>query len=144
MSEPIRPKILIVEDNKVLSMTYQQMFLTVKELKEFQLVLCENAWTAMEWLNALPEGERPAVAIVDWMMEGMNGLDLLDAMKRNPRWKDVPVIMVTSANKRDMVALACSKGVDDYLLKPIQTQVLVKKLQILLSKPPGSRPASQP
>jgi DNA-binding response OmpR family regulator len=134
MAEEKKPIILIVEDNKVLVSTYQQMFLTVKELKAFQLVLYESAWLAMEWLNLLEDGEKPAAAILDWVMDGMNGLDLLDAMKKNPKWKDVPVLMVTSTGQRAKVALACTMGVDDYLLKPIQVKILVKKLQNLLSK----------
>lgn len=135
MPQENKPIILVVEDNKTLASTYNQMFLTVRELKAYRVVLFESAWLALEWLNALTEAEKPAAAILDWMMEGMSGLDLLETMRKHEQWKDIPVIMVTSNSQRAKVSQACAVGVDDYLLKPLQTKVLVKKLQNLLSSP---------
>lgn len=133
MSDPAPEKLLVVlvEDSRVLRLTYQNMFAMTAELHDYRLVMHEGAWKALEWLNQLPEVETPALFILDWMMEGMNGLDLLVEIRKNARWRETPVIMATSASERGKVMLACSKGATDYIVKPIQSAVLVKKLRKL-------------
>jgi CheY-like chemotaxis protein len=79
-----RPVILLVEDNKILLKTYEQMFASVKELRGYRLAAFETAWGAMEWLNALEPGDAPAVILLDWVMEGMTGMDMLVAIRKDP------------------------------------------------------------
>jgi two-component system chemotaxis response regulator CheY len=123
-----KPLVVVVEDNKVLFKTYEMMFQNVKELRGFHFAGFENAQSALDWLNGLPENVKPAVLILDWMMDGMNGLDVLVKVRADPRWSGVPAIMATSNRQRDGVAMAMAKGATDYMVKPIQTRVLVSKL----------------
>jgi two-component system chemotaxis response regulator CheY len=128
-----KPLVVVVEDNKVLFKTYEMMFQNMKELRGFHFAGFESARAALEWLSGLPGNVKPAVLILDWMMDGVNGMDVLVKVRAEPRWSGVPVIMATSNRQRDGVALAMSKGATDYMVKPIQTRVLVGKLEKLLS-----------
>lgn len=59
----------------------------------------------------------PRVVLLDINMPGMNGLEFLDKLRRIPRRKDVPVIMITSSSDKDEVLRAANLGIDDYVLK---------------------------
>lgn len=124
----LRPVVLVVEDNKILVKTYEQMFNSVKELKAFRLACFEDAWSAMEWLNAVGAGEAPAAILLDWMMEGMTGMDMLVAIRKDPQLARIPVIMATAKMGRLEVAQALARGANDYMVKPINTKILVQKL----------------
>jgi DNA-binding response OmpR family regulator len=136
-------KVLIVEDNKVLTMTYQQMFRTQKELKELEPVFFASAFLALEWLTKTPEDDLPAAAILDWMMDGMNGMDLLHELKKSARWSAIPVIMATSNADRAQVMMACSMGISDYIVKPVASRLLVQKLGKALESAPKPAGDSQ-
>lgn len=134
-----RPVILAVEDNKVQMLSYHQMFGTVKELAAFELVGCENALVAWEWLALNTMTRKPALILLDWMMQGMSGLEFQERLKLDARWSPIPVIMVTSNSHRGEVALACARGVQDYVLKPIRIQTLVQKVVKLAGSPEKKR-----
>lgn len=135
----IKPVILLVEDNKLLVKTYEQMFGSVKELRSFRLATFETAWSAMEWLNAMGPDEAPAAIILDWVMEGMTGMDMLVAIRKDPQLMGLPVIMATAKMGRLEVAEALARGANDYIVKPINTKILVQKLVRLMAPPAAAR-----
>ena len=138
-----KPTILFVEDNMVLLKTYEQMFSSVKELKAFQWIGYDSAEKALRWLNQNATEDKPAAIVLDWIMEGaMDGLDLLKALKQDPRWKDVPVIMATSNRERAQVVKARASGAEDYVVKPIDTSVLTQKLGKWTSRRGEMKPAA--
>lgn len=136
---PAKPVVVLVEDNKILVKTYEQMFASVKELKPYRLAAFDTAWSAMEWLNSAGEDETPAAVLLDWVMEGMSGLDMLVAIRKDPQLARIPVIMATAKMGRLEVAEALARGANDYMVKPINTRVLVQKLARLLA-PPSAAP----
>lgn len=123
-----KPLVVLVEDNRILAKTYEQIFGSTKELRCFRLASFETAWEAMEFMNLLPDGEPPAAIILDWMLEGMSGMDLLVEVRKDSNLASVPVLMATAKTERREVAEALSKGANDYLVKPLNTRVLVQKL----------------
>src|SRR5688500_3462873 len=106
----VRPVVVLVEDNKILLKTYEQMFNSVKELRGVRLAAFETAWAAMEWLNAMSPDETPAAILLDWIMEGMSGLDMLVAIRKDPQLTRIPVIMATAKMGRLEVAEALARG----------------------------------
>lgn len=136
----VRPVVVVVEDNKVLVKTYEQMFNSVKELKAFRLACFADAWSAMEWLNAIGVGEAPAAILLDWMMEGMTGIDMLVAIRKDPQLAHIPVIMATAKMGRLEVAQALARGANDYMVKPINTKILVQKLAKVTAPPAEAAP----
>jgi len=71
------------------------------------------------------------VALVDWDMPRMNGIEFVRAVRRNRDFAKLKLMMVTTQNAQDSVAQALQAGADDFLMKPITKEMLTAKLQIL-------------
>jgi two-component system chemotaxis response regulator CheY len=61
----------------------------------------------------------------------MNGLELVQTVRRNRDFNSVKLMMVTTQNAMENVAQALAAGADDYLMKPVTRELLGEKLQIL-------------
>lgn len=117
--------VLIVEDNPDLR-TYLTTILA-------QTMVVETATNGQEALDALAAMDtRPALIISDIMMPTMDGFQLLDALKRHPRYRQIPVIMLTARADLADKLRALRMGVDDYLLKPFEQAELTARVAALL------------
>jgi two-component system chemotaxis response regulator CheY len=72
--------------------------------------------------------------ISDWNMPTMTGQELLEYVRGDLRFKDVPFVMLTSLADRDSVVAALRSGVSDYLAKPFTVQELEQKLTSVWSR----------
>jgi len=68
------------------------------------------------------------LVITDWNMPGMSGIELLRAIRADPRLRALPVLMVTAEAKRDQIIEAAQAGVNGYIIKPFTAQTLEEKL----------------
>lgn len=66
--------------------------------------------------------------ISDWNMEPMSGLDLLKAVRANPVTAKIPFIMITAEGKEENVKAAKDAGVNNYIIKPFNAELLKSKL----------------
>ena len=66
--------------------------------------------------------------ITDWNMPEMNGLELVKKVRADDRFKDTPIIMVTTEGGKSEVITALKAGVNNYIVKPFTPQVLKEKL----------------
>ena len=73
--------------------------------------------------------------ITDWNMPGMPGLDLLKAVRADPKLAKLPVLMVTAEAKREQIVEAAQAGVSGYVIKPFTAQTLSEKLEKILGQP---------
>ena len=71
------------------------------------------------------------MALVDWEMPRMNGLEFVQALRRNRDFAELKVLMITTLNSTERVAEALEAGASDYLMKPVTKEMLADKLQIL-------------
>ena len=120
-------KMLIVDDSKAMRTFLQHL---ASELS-FQT---EEAEDGREGLNKLVNNDPREpfdVALVDWDMPIMNGLELIQLVRRNKAFNSVKVMMVTTQNSMDRVAAALQAGADDFLMKPVTKESLEQKLQVL-------------
>jgi len=92
---------------------------------EWLMTFVNSAPKAMEALAGTPCD----VAVVDVNMPGNSGLDLLAALKADPRTRDIEVIMFTGLKDRDLKRRALDLGATDLLLKPVMTEDLVARLR---------------
>jgi|GEM_PF-610398 len=74
------------------------------------------------------------LAIVDWKMPVMNGAEMLDAMRSDPKTRDIPVLMITAESERDVVYEVAEVEVDAYLLKPLTPVMLERKIKAVVQK----------
>jgi two-component system chemotaxis response regulator CheY len=72
------------------------------------------------------------LVISDWQMEPMSGLDLLKAVRADARFRHLPFIMITAANKTENVVAAKAAGVNNYVVKPFTAETLKRKIDAVL------------
>lgn len=94
----------------------------------FEVHEAEDGHDAMERLKQVGMVE---LALVDWNMPVMNGLEFVRAIRSDPVHSDMMMMMVTTETTRERVVQALSAGVDEYLMKPVTKEMLAEKLQIL-------------
>jgi two-component system chemotaxis response regulator CheY len=70
--------------------------------------------------------------ITDWNMPGMPGLELLRAVRADPKLAKLPVLMLTAETNREQIMAAAQARVDGYVIKPFTADVLKKKLLKIL------------
>lgn len=72
--------------------------------------------------------------VTDWNMPGMQGIDLLKAVRADERLKTMPVLMVTAESKREQIIEAAQAGVNGYIVKPFTAATLDEKLQKIFER----------
>jgi len=106
-------QILVADDDPV----YRSLLQSLLEESHFEVVLaCDGAeaWEILQRPNA------PTLAILDWMMPGMDGYEVCRKV-RESRGNSIPyVLMVTSNSSREELLKVLVAGADDYLLKPFE------------------------
>ena len=71
------------------------------------------------------------VALVDWDMPRMNGLQFVRAVRSKPEFAPMKLMMVTAHNALEDIRQAVAAGADDYLMKPLDSAMVAEKLQML-------------
>ena len=82
-------------------------------------------------LDRLKQGPLPAVMLIDWNMPGLSGLELVQAIRANPAWSEMRLIMITSENEIERVQKALEAGADEYIMKPFTKDMIQEKLTLL-------------
>ena len=120
----VKPTIVVVDDNQNdLIMT---KFLIQREGCEHKLI--DNQMELLPYLK-----NNPAILILlDVEMPGLSGIDMLKRLKREPKIKDIPVIMLTGNSALETVKTCLSLGASDYMVKPIDPMVFEAKIQKIL------------
>jgi two-component system chemotaxis response regulator CheY len=75
--------------------------------------------------------------VTDWNMPGMQGIDLLKAVRADAKLKTMPVLMVTAESKREQIIEAAQAGVNGYIVKPFTAATLNEKLQKIFERIDG-------
>ena len=78
--------------------------------------------------------ERPDLIILDLMLPGRNGYDVLKELKRDPRTSETPVLMLTAKSQTEDRIKGLEAGVDDYLTKPFSPKELMLRVQAILKR----------
>jgi len=86
-----------------------------------EVAVAHDGGTAWELLIATPP---PAIAIIDWMMPGVDGLELCRRINNEPSLTHTHVILLTARNDRSDVVAALQAGADDYIVKPFKFEEL--------------------
>ena len=89
---------------------------------------CLQAESAQDALIILEQGEEIGLIFLDWNMPGMNGLEFLKTIKKDDRFRKIPVMMVTTENLRENIIEAVKAGASHYITKPFSIEELLKKI----------------
>jgi len=72
--------------------------------------------------------------VTDWNMPGMQGIDLLKAVRADPKLASLPVLMVTAESKREQIVEAAQAGVNGYIVKPFTAITLKEKIDKIFER----------
>lgn len=115
-------KILIAEDEPLFRKLLSQLLAT-----EFDLAVTDNGITA---LARLREENGPVLAILDWVMPGMSGLEVCRELRASRRTAAIYVILLTARNSAADIVAGLRSGADDYVTKPVQAEELRARVQL--------------
>lgn len=98
-------------------------------LKELGFVNVQEAEDGVEALRKLRGGDMFDFVVSDWNMPNMTGIDLLREIRKDPKLKHLPVLMVTAEAKRENIIEAAQAGASGYVVKPFTAATLDEKLK---------------
>jgi DNA-binding response OmpR family regulator len=105
-------KIWLVDDDEDMGQAVRLMLsLLDHEMRQFT-----NARIAAKNLN---QGERPELLILDISMPEVNGIDMLEFIRRRPEWKELPILMLSSEATDQQVDQCLELGADGFIAKPV-------------------------
>ena len=84
--------------------------------------------------QGLREEKNPELILLDIMLPGENGMEILQRLKENAATKDIPVIMVTAKGSEYDKVLGLDSGADDYIAKPFGMMELVSRIKAVLRR----------
>lgn len=118
--------LLAVDDNEM-----NRDLLSRRLRKEgHEVVAVENGYEALKILD-----ERAFdLVLLDVMMPGMNGYEVLESIKKTERWRHIPVLMISALTEMDSVVRCIELGADDYLPKPFKTVLLKARVNACLDR----------
>ncbi|MGB8650545.1 MAG: response regulator [Mycobacteriales bacterium] len=115
---------LLLDDSRAMRMILGRI------LREQGVQVSEGA-DGHEGLAALASGPLPDVALVDWNMPGMDGLAFVQAVRAEPAYRGLTLVMVTTESEQSQVLRAIEAGADEYVFKPFTAEALLGKLSML-------------
>ena len=84
-----------------------------------------------EALDVLNEGWVPDLATIDWNMPVMDGLQFVSAVRSNPAYRSVTLMMVTTESEHGQIVRALAAGAHEYMIKPFTADAMRDKLALL-------------
>lgn len=118
--------VLIVDDESAI----RDMLRMALELAEFNCLEADNAHDA----HSMIIDNAPQLVLLDWMLPGSSGIELLRRIKREDATKDIPVIMLTAKTEEDNKIQGLEVGADDYVTKPFAPKELIARIKAVLRR----------
>lgn len=116
--------ILVVDDNEM----NRDLLSRRLTKKGFEVALAESGEAALAWLEA----NACDLVLLDIMMPGMSGMDVLDRLRETRNVSELPVIMATAKGEQADIVDALRRGANDYVTKPLEFPVVLARVQTQL------------
>lgn len=116
--------LLVVEDEDAI----REMICTLLRREEYSVREAANVEQAM----ALMDEWIPDLILLDWLLPGLSGIEWTRQLKRNQKFSEIPIIMVTARGEEDDRIHGLELGIDDYVTKPFSTRELIARIQSVL------------
>jgi two-component system chemotaxis response regulator CheY len=116
---------LVIDDSRAIRM------ILGRTLNRFGYEVCSAA-NGREALDMIGQQDLTlSVILVDWNMPEMNGLDFVKTIRADPRYREVPLMMVTTETEIEQMYRALEAGANEYVMKPFTDEVIADKLRLL-------------
>ena len=121
-----KARLLLVEDDRSLA----ELLVWHFEREDFEVVRTADGEEAL----LLAEESAPDVVILDWMIEGVSGIEVCRRLRRRSATANVPIIMLTARGEEDDRVRGLETGADDYVTKPFSPRELVARVGAVLRR----------
>ena len=122
---------LVVDDSRAMRMVLRRI---VGGLG-FDVV---EAGNGQEALDAVDAGPVPDIALIDWNMPVMDGLEFVTTVRSRPELRGMTLMMVTTESEHGQIVRALAAGAHEYVIKPFTPDAIAEKLALLGLVPAGS------
>ncbi len=119
-------KILVVEDDKSIS---DLIILHLKK-NDFKYLVVHNGEDALSHLDNF----MPDFIILDWMIPGLSGLEVLRRIRNKQEYKNLTILMLTAKNSEQDKIISFESGLDDYITKPFLPSELIARVKAILKR----------
>ncbi len=119
-------KVLVVDDES----SIREMLRLALELADFE---CREATDIHEAYQLITD-DAPDIVLLDWMLPGGSGIELLRRLKKEEATQALPVIMLTAKTHEDNVIQGLDVGADDYITKPFAPKELIARMKAILRR----------
>ena len=116
--------ILVVEDNSIVRLMVQ----TILNVEGYRIIEATDGRSGIN--KALQE--KPDLILMDILLPGLNGVDAIGILKRDPKTRHIPVIAISCLDTKKDVMSAIEAGCNDYVKKPFTPELLIQKIQKFL------------
>jgi two-component system, chemotaxis family, chemotaxis protein CheY len=120
-------KVLVVDDSPTMRRIVVQM---LKRLGYNDITEADHGKDALERMQAAGDFE---LLLTDWNMPIMNGLELVQAVRADPQFAGLPILMVTTRNMKQDIVAAMRAGVNNYVTKPFDPKTIKEKIDKVLN-----------
>ncbi|HKJ21808.1 MAG TPA: chemotaxis response regulator CheY [Gammaproteobacteria bacterium] len=120
-------KILVVDDFSTMRRIIRNL------LRDLGFTNTSEADDGSTGLTALKAGDFDFL-ITDWNMPGMEGIELLKAVRADPKLASLPVLLVTAEARKDQIVEAAQAGVNGYVVKPFTAATLKEKIEKIFER----------
>jgi two-component system chemotaxis response regulator CheY len=128
---------MVIDDSRAMRLILKRIVAQIG----FDVVEAANGKEAMDYLHeALASGEDskvPGLALVDWNMPEMNGLEFVTAVRADQRLRGMTLMMVTTESEQSQIVRALASGAHEYVIKPFTPDAIIDKLGLLGLLPNG-------
>lgn len=120
-------RVLVVEDDPETRLLLR----TVLEKKDYEVVEAEDGETALETLDEMGGFH---LLTLDLKLPGIGGLEVLEKVRRRPRWKHLPVIVATGYGDPEVEVMLLEAGADDFIVKPVDPRRFILRVEAVLRR----------
>ncbi len=121
------PKILIVDDESNIVIPLQFLM----EQNGYSTLVARSGEEALEMISK----ERPDLILLDIMLPGVDGFEVCEIVRLNPKWRNTRIIFLTAKGRDVDIAKGMVLGADEYITKPFSNQQIIDAVKRLLEEP---------
>ena len=125
-------RVLVADDSETILLLLR----TRLEMEGYEVSTATDGQEVVEALAAMEPGQEPHLILLDAMMPGLSGFEVLRRLKSDPTLRAVPVIMVTAKGHERDVLSGLRGGAVDYVVKPFSLKELAARVDLALRKEP--------
>jgi two-component system, chemotaxis family, chemotaxis protein CheY len=123
---------MVIDDSRAMRLILKRI---VSKLG-YEVIEAANGKEAVDYLHA-NESTMPDVALIDWNMPEMNGLEFVTTVRAEPRLRQMTLMMVTTESEQSQIVRALAAGAHEYVIKPFTPDAIFDKLALLGLVPNG-------